>query len=154
MRVDDEIDLETEENSSDSEYSDDGLGWHGYDNRSEVISDIGTNKNGCKDPRKYWVEIVKARMHSVVKEWRHIVLTLKTAHQSVRTQCVLSLTDVNTRPGNRPEAPFRIPSPYSRTPGTNFRILVLVEQGLTSYNLHYSSMVSVLENRRQHSLFR
>jgi hypothetical protein len=128
MRVpDDEIDLEAEEGSSDSGYGGDEWGWHEYDNLGEVGSYIETTDSGCNDPRKYWIETVRARMHSVVEEWRHIVCTLKTTQQNVRPQCVVSLTNINTRPGYRSEAPSRISSPSPRTLGTDLRFLVLIE---------------------------
>jgi hypothetical protein len=107
MRVsDDEIDLEAEEGSSDSGYGDDDWGWHDYDNHSQGISDIETTDDGCKDPRKYWIEIVRARMYSVVEEWRHIVCSLETTHQEVRSRYVLNLTNDNTKPDFRSRALF------------------------------------------------
>lgn len=106
IRVSDqEIDLEAEEGSSDSGYSDDEWCWHECGNHSEGISDIETTDNGCKDPRKYWIGIVTARMHCIVGEWRQIVCSVDTSHQEVRPQHLYNLTNDNTKPVFRSRAP-------------------------------------------------
>lgn len=118
--LDDEVDPEADESSSDSGYGDDEWGWHEYEDRSEDMLNTETTGNGANDPRKYWLESVRARMHSVVEEWRHIVCTLRTTLQpisemplrSVRLDFMLSIfTKVNTRPECHSEAPSRIPRP-------------------------------------------
>jgi hypothetical protein len=110
--LDDEIDMEADGSSSDSGYGDDEWGWHEYENRRDGMSNTETTGNGTKDPRKYWLESVRARMHSVVEEWRHIVCTLQTTLQNVSLYCVFNIsTKDNTRPDSRSEAPSRIPRP-------------------------------------------
>ena len=124
IRVSDQkVDLEAEEGSSDSGYSDDEWGWHECDNRSEGIPDIETTDDGCKDPRKYWMGIITARVHHIVREWREIVYSVKTKHQEVRPRYVLKSTNDNTTSGFRSRAPSRI---LPRKFRTNFRVLALV----------------------------
>lgn len=126
---DDDIDLTADEGSSDSGYGDEEWGWHECETPSEGISNTKTDDSSIKDPRKYWLESVRARMHSVVEEWRHIVCTLETIVQvqNVRHWCAPnSLTNNNTKPDSRSSNHFRSLTPSPKTLRTDFRALVLI----------------------------
>jgi hypothetical protein len=63
---DDEIDLITDEDSSDSGYDDDESVFHNHNGHSEGVSDISTPDDSINDPRKYWLEVVNNRMQTIV----------------------------------------------------------------------------------------
>jgi hypothetical protein len=81
---DDEIDLITDEDSSDSGYDDDESVFHNHNGHSEGVSDISTPDDSINDPRKYWLEVVNNRMQTIVLEWRYLVCSTETTLQNVR----------------------------------------------------------------------
>ncbi|KAF2999686.1 hypothetical protein E8E13_002285 [Curvularia kusanoi] len=77
---DGEGDLRTEDFSSDSGYHED-YDWPNCDVDSEDVSDVETMDQGYRNPRKYWLGVVKSHLRSIVEEWRHIVCTLGGLYQ-------------------------------------------------------------------------
>lgn len=79
---DGEGDLVTEDFSSDSGYDED-YDWPDSDVDSEDVSNVETIDEGYRNPRKYWLGVVKFHLRSIVEEWRHIVCTLGSLPQDV-----------------------------------------------------------------------